>query len=112
LVNFTPKMDKQLLMAGYKKVIKGIYGGKEYYERVKDFIKRFTPNNKNKVKLTFSLLIAFFRSFFRLGIVDTHRKHYWNLFFWTLFNRPKLVPLAITYSVYGFHFRKVFKNVL
>jgi len=111
-LNFTPKMEKRLLMDGYKKVIKGIYGGKEYYDRVLDFIKRFSPNKKNKVKLTVNHLIAFFRSFFRLGIVDTHRKHYWNLFFWTLFNRPKLVPLAITYSVYGFHFRKIFNDVL
>lgn len=111
-LNFIPKMDRGILLNGYKKVISGIYGGKEYYNRVLDFIKRFTPNQKNKVKLTLSHFIAFFRSFIKLGIIDTHRKHYWDLFFWTLFNRPQLVPLAITYSVYGFHFRKVFKNVL
>lgn len=111
-LNFIPKMDKQILLDGYKKVIKGIYGGKEYYDRVLSFIKRFTPNNKNKIKLNLSLLIAFVRSFISLGIIDSHRKHYWNLFFWTLFHRPQLVPLAITYSVYGFHFRKIFKKVL
>jgi hypothetical protein len=105
-------MDKKILLDGYKKVINGIYGGKEYYMRVLDFIKRFTPNQNNKVKLTLNHFIAFFRSFIKLGILDRHRKHYWDLFFWTLFNRPQLVPLAITYSVYGFHFRKIFKNVL
>ena len=111
-LNFTPKMDKKILLDGYKKVIKGIYGGREYYKRVLDFIKRFTPNQKNKVKLSLNHCIAFFRSFIKLGILDTHRKYYWNLLFWTLYNRPKLVPLAITYSVYGYHFRKIFKNVL
>lgn len=111
-LHFVPKMNKETLLNGYENVINGIYGGGVYYKRVLDFIKRFTPNNKNKVKLTFNHLQAFFRSFFRLGIIDAHRKYYWNLFFWTLFNRPKLVPLAITYSVYGFHFRKIFKNVL
>jgi hypothetical protein len=111
-LNFIPKMDKNDLIDGYKKVINGIYGGNEYYDRVLDFIRRFTPNRNNKLKLTTNDLIAFSRSFFRLGIVDTYRKQYWNLFFWTLFNRPKLVPLAITYSVYGFHFRKIFKDVL
>jgi hypothetical protein len=105
-------MDKEVLIDGYKKVINEIYGGNEYYNRVLDFIQRFTPNRNNKLKLNTNHLIAFSRSFFRLGIVDTYRKHYWNLFFWTLFNRPKLVPLAITYSVYGFHFRKIFKDVL
>jgi len=111
-LNFAPKMDKKILLDGYKKVISGIYGGKEYYMRVLDFIKRFTPNQKNKVKLTLNHFIAFFRSFIKLGIIDAYRKQYWDLFFWTLFNRPQLVPLAITYSVYGFHFRKIFKNVL
>ena len=32
----------------------------------------------------------------------------WKLFFWSLFRRPKLFLLAITYSIYGYHFRKVF----
>ncbi len=111
-INFIPKMDKDILLNGYKRVISGIYGGKEYYERVLDFIKRFNPNKRNKVKLSLNHCIAFLRSFLRLGVIDTYRKHYWNLFFWTLFNRPRLVPLAITYSVYGFHFRKVFKDIL
>lgn len=111
-LNFIPKMDKRVLLDGYKKVIKGIYGGKEYYMRVMDFVVRFTPNNKNKVKFTFNNFVAFFRSFIELGIIDEYRKQYWKLLFWTLFNRPKLVPLAITYSVYGFHFRKIFKTVL
>ena len=111
-LNFIPKMDKRVLFDGYKKVLYGIYEGKAYYKRVQDFIKRFTPNQIVKTKITFNHFIAFFRVFVRLGIVDTYRKHYWDLFFWTLFNRPKMVPLAITYSVYGFHFRKVFKNVL
>jgi radical SAM superfamily enzyme YgiQ (UPF0313 family) len=111
-LNFIPRMDKKILLDGYKKVIYGIYEGKAYYNRVLKFIKRFTPNEKVKSKLTFNHFIAFFRAFARLGIADTYRKQYWDLFFWTLFNRPKLVPLAITYSVYGFHFRKIFKDIL
>jgi hypothetical protein len=27
--------------------------------------------------------------------------------FWTLFTRPRKFPLAITLTIYGFHFRKV-----
>jgi len=30
--------------------------------------------------------------------------------FWSLFRRPKLFPLAITLSIYGYHFRKVFEQ--
>ncbi len=111
-MNFTPKMDKNDLLRGYRKVIKGIYGGKEYYHRVLDFLKWFNPNTKNRERLRFIHFVAFVRSFFVLGIKDAHRKYYWGLFLWTLFNRPRLIPLAITYSVYGFHFRKIFADVL
>jgi hypothetical protein len=103
-------MDKKTLIEGYRKVINGIYGGKEYYKRVQAFIKRFTPNQISKDKLSVHHFLALFRSFIRLGIFDIYRKHYWGLFIWTLFHRPKMVPLAVTYSIYGYHFRKIFKE--
>jgi len=42
-----------------------------------------------------------------LGVVGKERLYFWKLFFWTLIKKPRLFPLAITYAVYGFHFRKV-----
>jgi hypothetical protein len=42
-----------------------------------------------------------------LGLIDRGRLEYWKLFFWTLFRRPKLFPLAITFAIYGYHFRQV-----
>ena len=111
-LNFIPKMDREELIEGYKNVIKGIYGGKEYYKRVTDYLRRINPDKHIRMKLSLNHLMAFFRSFVKLGIFDVYRKQYWKLLFWTLFTQPRLVPLAITYSVYGFHFRKVFKDVI
>jgi len=111
-LNFIPRMDKKTLIDGYKKVLNDIYGGNEYYQRVQEYVKRFTANEKHKERMNTTYYIAFLRSIFRLGLLDPYRKQYWKLFFWTLFNRPKLMPLAITYSVYGYHFRKVFKEIL
>ena len=45
----------------------------------------------------------------RLGIIGRERYQYWKLVFWSLFRRPRLFPLAITFAIYGFHFRRVFK---
>jgi hypothetical protein len=42
-----------------------------------------------------------------LGIRGVERAHYWKLVVWTAFRRPSLFPLAITLSIYGFHFRQV-----
>lgn len=111
-LNFTPKMDKKLLLEGYSKVIKGIYGGGVYYNRVWNLLKRFTPNMNKRFRFSLKMLVAFFRAHFRLGIIDSYRIEYWRLIIRTLTQKPRLLPLAITYSVYGFHFRKIFRKVL
>ncbi|MHC4346538.1 MAG: DUF4070 domain-containing protein, partial [Planctomycetota bacterium] len=38
------------------------------------------------------------------------RIYYWKLIFWSLLRRPRLLPLAVTLAIYGFHFRKMFEN--
>jgi hypothetical protein len=50
------------------------------------------------------------KSVFVLGLLNKERFYYWRLFFWSLFRRPGLFPLAITFSIYGFHFRKIFEQ--
>jgi hypothetical protein len=108
--NIIPKMNIDVLTARYKNLLKHIYTPEMYYQRVLTFLKEY---HLPKIKLSFSIkriwqdLSALTKSIFRLGIFGKERKHFWNLFFWTLFNRPRLFPLAITMSVYGFHFRMV-----
>ena len=41
------------------------------------------------------------------AVLNVERVQYWRLFFWTLFRRPRLFPLAITLAIMGFHFRQV-----
>ncbi|MEI6310613.1 MAG: DUF4070 domain-containing protein, partial [bacterium] len=41
--------------------------------------------------------------------VGRERGQYWRLFFWTLAHRPKSFAQAITFAIYGFHFRRVFQ---
>lgn len=110
-LNFIPKMDYTTLITGYKKIIEGIYSCKPYYERVLQYLKRIkNQTRKNfKIKFSFIKLTAFFKSILILGIKNKGRRYYWKLFFWSLFNRPSLIPVAITYSIYGYHFRKVYK---
>jgi hypothetical protein len=50
-------------------------------------------------------------SIFVLGIKENERFHYWRLFLWSVFSRPRLAPLAVTFAIYGFHFRKVFERL-
>jgi len=104
--NIVPVMDENLLKDGYRSVLDGIYSARAFTERVITFLKTYQPR-RHAVTLEFQEVLALFRSIWRIGIKSPERKYYWKLFFWTLFNHPKKFPLAITFSIYGYHFRKV-----
>ena len=111
-INFIPKMNRQTLMEGYKKVLSTIYAPKYYYKRVRTFLREYQPRQKIKFKINGRELWALGKSIIYLGIIGKERFQYWKLVFWTIFTRPKLFPLAVTLSIYGFHFRKIFEKYL
>ncbi len=112
-MNFVPRMDRQKLIEGYRKVIRDIYSCKPYYRRVRDFLRDFDPPKGRTLRIGgWSDVMALLRSMFRLGLVDRGRLEYWKLFGWALVRKPRLFPLAITLAVYGLHFRKVFQPLL
>lgn len=107
-INFIPAMHYETLIAGYKKVVNTLYTPKNYYARVKGFLKDFKPLSKRKFQFQFCHAGALVKSIVRLGIIGRERYQYWKLFFWTAFRRPRLFPMAITFAIYGFHFRRIF----
>ncbi|MBN2392722.1 MAG: DUF4070 domain-containing protein [Anaerolineae bacterium] len=104
--NIIPKMDLDTLRAGYKRILDQIYSPKLYYERVITFLREYQPP-KVRVHLDFQMLMAFWRSIYRLGIQGAERVHFWRLWAWTLSHKPQLFSLAITFAIYGYHFRKI-----
>jgi hypothetical protein len=107
-MNFIPEMDEHVLLNGYKSIIKNIYTAKPYYKRIRMFLKNFSPSHNEMKKLEFGYLKAFFKSMFFIGLINKGRSEYWKLIIWTLFNRPKLFPNAMTFAVYGYHYRTVY----
>ncbi|HEX3015848.1 MAG TPA: B12-binding domain-containing radical SAM protein [Desulfobacteria bacterium] len=107
-MNFVPKMDRGMLVRGYDRIVDTIYSPKKYYERVLVFLREYTPVKAVAIPVDFRHIMAFFKSIIRLGIIGRERRYYWKLIFWSLFKRPEVFPLAVTLSIYGFHFRKVF----
>lgn len=104
--NIIPKMELRLLKNGYRKILDTIYSAKEFYARIRTFLRNYRPA-KHPVSLQWHEIIAFFSSIVEIGIKSKERAHYWRLFFWTLFHCPSRFPLAITFAIYGYHFRKV-----
>ncbi len=108
-INFIPAMKGEQLMEGYRKILQGIYSGKPFYERVKTFLMHYNPPFRAQTQLSWIKLGAFLKSMFYIGLLDRNRKHYWQLVFWSLSKKPKVLPLAVTYSIFGYHFGKVFE---
>ena len=109
-INFIPKMNYEELINGYKRVLRTIYSHKYYYERILTFLRDFEPLQKKKFQFHLYYLEAFLKSIWLLGIRGKGRVYYWKLLFWSSFRRPQLFPLAVTFAIYGFHFRKIFGN--
>ena len=108
-MNFIPRMDIHQLLSGYQKVLNTIYSQKYYYQRVRTFLENYNFSDARTPKVRYSGLKAFFRSIWRIGLFEKGRHHYWMLILWSL-RKPRRLPLAVRYSIYGFHFRKMLKN--
>lgn len=109
-INFIPKMSYQMLFNGYRKVLHTIYSPKYYYERILTLLRNLESSQKKKFQLRLCHLGAFLKSIWFLGIRGKGRIYYWKLIFWSLLRCPQFFPLAITFAIYGFHFRKIFRN--
>ncbi len=109
-INFIPKMNIHELLSGYHKVLNTIYSQKYYCKRIKTFLKNYRFSDNAKLKLRYSDIRAFFRSMWRIGIIEKGKLHYWMLMLWSL-KSPRRLPLAVRLSIYGFHFRRMLKNI-
>jgi radical SAM superfamily enzyme YgiQ (UPF0313 family) len=110
-LNFVPRMELKALLIGYRSILDTIYLPKNYYKRVISLLKEYRPQHLGKFHLQPGYIGALFKSILFLGVIGRERFHFWKLFFWSLSRRPRLFPLAITYAVYGFHFRTVAENI-
>ena len=107
--NIIPKMDIEDLRAGYRRILDQIYSPELYYERVKTFLKEYkAPQIKSPI--SWQEFLALWRAVYRLGIRGVERVQFWKLWGWTLRHKPRLFPQAITFAIYGYHFRTVFEQ--
>jgi len=110
-LNFVPRMETKTLIGGYRTILDTIYTPKNYYKRVIKLLSEYQPAQLGKFHLQQGYVGALFKSILFLGVLGRERLHFWKLFFWSLARRPRLFPLAITYAVYGFHFRTVAEHI-
>jgi hypothetical protein len=109
-LNFKPKLSKELLVSGYRDLMKKIYEPHHYYQRIRMFLKSHRPCGP-RLRVSRADLIAFLKSFWVLGVWHRGRVGYWRLFWSTLLKRPRQFPHAIELAILGYHFRRVAKRL-
>ncbi len=104
-MNLIPRMSMDTVREGYRSILRGIYAPAPYYRRVRTFLRDYRPR-KAAESLSFMHVMAFTHASLRLGVIGRERFHYWGLLSWTMLRRRDLFPLAVTFAIYGHHFRK------
>jgi radical SAM superfamily enzyme YgiQ (UPF0313 family) len=107
-LNFIPKMNYETLINGYRHILNTIYSPKQFYERVKIFLKEYKPPKRNVAfQFKFHFIGAVIKSVWILGIREKGRRYFWKLLASSLLKYPRAFPLSMSLAVYGFHFRKI-----
>lgn len=109
-LNFIPKMEREKLILGYKKILSTIYSRKYYYQRIDEFIKGYRPTVRSKVSR--HELRAFFRSLWRIGILSGDRIAYWKLILKTALTKRQAMGAVIELAIYRQHFEKITKRIV
>ncbi len=110
-LNFVPRMNPDALIDGYKEILNTIYAPNNYYARIKTLLKEYRPKVRTwSLKNVSFNLRGFINCMWFMGIREKGRRHYWTLMADTLVTRPKSLPLLVTLSVYGYHFRRTIQQ--
>lgn len=109
--NIIPKMSYSALIQGYSRIINSIYAPKEYYERIKLFLAEYKLPVWKSQKLTKEEIKAFIRLLWKIGVREKGKKYFWKMFFYSILKYPKKFSTAMTFAVYGFHFRRIAERI-
>jgi radical SAM superfamily enzyme YgiQ (UPF0313 family) len=104
--NISPAMGLAALSEGYRRILSQIYSPRNYYQRVRTFLREYRPPTV-RTPMGLQRLLAVVRSSIRLGIIGRERVQYWKLLIWTILHRPRHFGQAITLAISGYHFRRV-----
>ena len=109
--NILTKMDPNILRNGYFNIMNSIYSPALLYPRIKKFLSEYNPLLQ-PVKIEAREIMAFVKTVFKMGLSPSEARHYWDLLWWTIQHDIKKIPMAVTLTIYGFHFRTITKKNL
>ena len=110
-INFIPRMELDVLVEGYRKILRTIYSPRKYYQRVSIFLKEYKPRYRRK--LSSRELKGFLKSIFYLGVLGNGASqwYYWKMMMKAAIFYRQSFAEAMTLMIYGYHFRRVARRV-
>ena len=106
-LNFRPRLDREYLENGYRELMRRLYEPRNYYRRIRVFLRNYQTTGSERLRLSWADLEAFFKSFWLLGLWHRGRWGYWRLLGSTLVRRPRQFRVAVELAIIGYHFRRV-----
>lgn len=109
-LNFIPKMNKEELIEGYRKIVRTIYSPRYFYQRVCRFLEIYQPRKKKKIQKYG--IKALLKSIIYIGILGNgiSQWYYWKMLFKSVIFYRRSFAEAMTCMVVGRHFREVAKR--
>ncbi len=109
-LNFVPRMKRETLIEGYRRVLTTIYSPRNYYARIATFLREHHPAGHGRGRLRGTHVLGLLSSFWYIGIREKGQVYYWRLLTRTLLRQPRSFPLAVSLAVYGYHCRKLLEG--
>ncbi|MGD8454248.1 MAG: B12-binding domain-containing radical SAM protein [Phycisphaerae bacterium] len=105
-LNFVPKLDREILVEGYRSLVKRLYTPRMYYRRILTFLREYRPQGQG-IHLSWRDVKAFIKSLWVMGILSRGRRQYWKFLTKALLFHRRAFPEAMTLAIIGYHFRRV-----
>lgn len=105
-LNFEPKMDRNVLVDGYRSLVKNLYAPNTYYQRACTFL-RHSRSVGPRTRLSRSSLEGMLKSIWLLGVWHRGRLAFWHFCATTLLRRPRQFQVSMRLALIGLHFRRI-----
>jgi radical SAM superfamily enzyme YgiQ (UPF0313 family) len=110
--NFMPKMDRDVLYRGFRRVLHSVYSPEYAYMRSIKFLQEYnkSPAVENDIPMQSSAkyIGPLLRAIYYLGIVGKERRYFWKLIGWALVNRPTMIDWAVLNAVAIYQLRHLY----
>jgi hypothetical protein len=105
-LNFIPKLDREVLIEGYRSLVKRLYTPRTYYHRLLTFLREYRPQGP-RTKIAPAEWMALVKSFWIMGVWNRGRREYWKFFTRVLLFHWRAFPEAMNLVILGYHYRRI-----